>query len=127
MVVGSFPSLGDADVCLSNLLEAEFAPSTISVITPDPKESRRLENFRGPLHGLPPNEALAQLRALGLADATIASYRQTLSNGGVLVAITVSDDLNPIAGEMLNDHDAGEVVSVPGNPAIGQGPKSQFQ
>ena len=115
MVIGAFASSGDAEVCLTNLGEAGFTPHMISVVADDPACAATLPTAKGPLHARPVTTAWAALRELGVAESTLANYAPILAGGGVLIALTVPVDLNPVAEEMLTDHHVIGLAATEGN------------
>lgn len=115
MVIGAFANTADADVCLSNLAEAGFTATTISVVTGGSVQAPA--RARGPLQSMPVDAVWDALRTIGVADADLATYRQTLDGGGVLIAITAKPGVNAAAQEMLSDHNAIGLATVAANPA----------
>jgi hypothetical protein len=111
MVIGLFPSPDHAAVCLSNLAEADFRPSNLSVIMKTTAASRALAEATGRLSGVSLDQLPNTLIGLGVPPESAAAYRDEVQRGGVFLAVDAvgADD---VAKEMLEDHGAQSIRMV---------------
>jgi hypothetical protein len=105
MVIGLFDNPNHAAVCLSNLLEADFPPHDISVVTSDPRRAAALATVSGPLSGVDPDDLIKRLVTLGLSPNDAEPYRVGLRQGNVLIAVSTAG-ADDAAAETLRDHQA---------------------
>src|SRR5258708_33607921 len=105
MVIGLFPSPDHAAVCLSNLAEADFRPSDVSVIMKTPGAARDLAEATGRLSAVPVADLPKALIELGVPPTSAAAYRDDVMRGGVFIAVDAAG-ADDTAKEMLQDHEA---------------------
>jgi len=129
IVIGLFASDSDADIALNNLAEAEFAASSISVLTSDRARTAALTDAKGPWSALSLPELATRLQALGVATADWMVYQDQIAGGACCIAVHTSDHAAAAAAEILVDQhaeqvrtlgphgDAGQQQRGPGTPA----------
>ncbi len=106
MVIGVLPNAAAAESLLNNLAEAEFNLADVSVVMRDVKQRAAIADDAGPLQGTDWHELAQRLVEVGLTHNAAEQYAVAVERGQVLVAIVTSKKIEPIAREMLQDHDA---------------------
>ncbi len=106
MVIGVLPDAAAAEILLNNLAEAEFKLADVSVLMRDEQQRAVIADDAGPLKGTPWREVTQRLAESGLERAEAQQYADAVDHGKVLIAIAVSNKIEPAAREMLRDHDA---------------------
>jgi hypothetical protein len=103
MVLGLFSSPLSANVAVSNLMEADFDPASLSIIMQDQNQATALAQTSGPWQAKSMDKFLNFL-ATTKAAANSKLISQTLETGGVVIGIEATGDVAKTALEMLNDH-----------------------
>jgi hypothetical protein len=111
MVIGLFPSPNHAAVFLSNLAEADFHPSDISIIMKTPGAAHDLAEATGRLSTVPVADLPKALIELGVPPANAVTYRDDVLRGGVFIAVAAAG-ADDTAKEMFQDHGARNVQSI---------------
>ncbi len=112
MVIGVLPDAGAAERLLNNLAEAEFNLTDVSVVMRDVKQRAAIAGDAGPLKGTDWHELAHRLVEVGLTHSQAQQYTEAVERGQVLVAIATPKKIEPIAREMLQDHDAQLIQGV---------------
>ncbi len=115
-VIGLFARASDAEIALNNLNEAEYEPSTISVITSDPSRTHTLTDVQGALSQVPVEQLPARLTALGLPAAESGGYGERVAAGAILIAVAAPPGSEEAAAEILSDQKAEMIRTLPGDP-----------
>ncbi len=101
--------LGDAsaaETLLNNLAEAEFDLADVSIVMCDLATRNAFAGDAGPLKGIRADDLIARLTAIGLSPDHARNCSEAVARGEVLVALTCSAQLRPVAVEMLKDYAA---------------------
>ncbi len=106
MVIGIVPNSSRAESLLNNLDEADFKPSTVSVVMNDVAQRNQIAKDTGPLKGVTLPKLSAKLVKLGLSSADAQAFTNAVQQGQVLVAIAAPQGSQQAAAEMLSDADA---------------------
>jgi hypothetical protein len=112
MVIGLLPDAAAAEILLNNLAEAEFNLADVSVLMRDMQQRAAIAEDAGPLRGIDGRELAHRLVEAGLTPGEARQYADAVERGQVLVAIAIPKKLEPIAREMLQDHDAQLIQGV---------------
>jgi hypothetical protein len=112
MIIGVLPNAAAAETLLNNLAEAEFNLADVSVLMRDVKQRAAIAGDAGPLRGTDWRELTQRLVAAGLTHGEARQYAAAIEHGQVLIAIATPQKIEPIAREMLQDHDAQLIQGV---------------
>lgn len=108
LVIGLLPDLDVASLCLTNLAEADFADSDISIVTQNPRDAIQIGNVGGPLAGVNAETLANRLSGYGVPSVVAEAYPKGVAEGKVFIAIRTSDAADA-AAEMLGDSRAEAV------------------
>ncbi len=111
LVLGLFATPEDAALALDNLAEADFGPSTLSLVMKSPQEVEKLADASGPLAGTTVAQLPGRLAQLGVSSKDAAAYQKGVLQGGVFIAISAGTAA-PAAAEMLKDANAQAIKVV---------------
>ncbi len=106
MIWAILPDVSSTETLLNNLSEADFNLNEISVIMQDLGQRNAIAKDLGPLKGVDFKKLEKASIKLGLSKEDIASCREAIINGKVLVVMNVADEFRPAAFEMFQDHSA---------------------
>ncbi len=106
MVLGIFDTISHAETALNNLIEAEFEPKDISVVTNNPSQTKLLGDFSGRIMKQSSGKLTQQLKKCGISEQDAKEYNTYVNNGGILITIEGSKESEDVASEMLKDHQA---------------------
>ncbi len=112
MIIGVLPNTAAAETLLNNLAEAEFNLADVSVLMRDAQQRATIAGDVGPLKGTEGRELTHRLVEAGLTQSEAQRYAEAVEHGQVLVALAVPKKIEPIAREMLQDHDAQLIQGV---------------
>ncbi len=112
MVLGIFSKVSSAEIAISNLLEAEFAPSSLSLLTKDPNLSKKIADTSGELSSYNLVTLPTKLITLGVEKKKALLFSDRLKKGDVLLSVSGDARTEKIAAEMLTDHGAEEVTTI---------------
>jgi hypothetical protein len=112
MIIGVLPNAAAAETLLNNLAEAEFNLADVSVLMRDVTQRAAIAEDAGPLRGTDWRELPQRLIEAGLTHSEAQRYMKAVEHGQVVVAIAAPRKIEPIAREMLQDHDAQLIQGV---------------
>jgi hypothetical protein len=106
MIWAILPDVSSTETLLNNLSEADFNLNEISVIMQDLGQRNAIAKDLGPLKGVDLKKLEKASIKLNLSKESIASCREAIIIGKVLVVMNVADEFRPAALEMFQDHSA---------------------
>ena len=109
MVIGIFAKPSDAESCLTNLTEADFGKSDISVFALNKDIIDALGTFTGSLSTSTLGDLQEKFSSSSFPAETYKIYLDKIKKGYILVGITASGESVETAKEMLNDAHAENI------------------
>src|ERR1700752_97001 len=91
MIIGIFTQVDDAEICLNNLVEADFQSNNISVVMKTPEEAKKISDTSGEFTGSSVDELVDRLTKLGLPKKNAKRYKDIIEAGGVFIAVSTEN------------------------------------
>ena len=110
MIVGLLPS-AHAQTLISNLIEAEVDPATISMVSQPPSLAQKFINLSGSYQAQNPQNLANQLTKLAMPSPSLSQFIGSVSEDKV--AVVVELPVQAWLTEMFTDHQAQSIWSSP--------------
>lgn len=112
IIVSIFPKPSDAEICLTNLSEAEIPANTISVIAQDTDIIDALGKYTGLFSTVSFAELPGQLFLFGISKESSTLLLQLIKEGAVCICVESNENEVELVKEMFTDAHGQHILTI---------------